>query len=264
MMKNHKEDVMKTNQKSYKALLAVAGISLFAANGHAFTSLSKSNPIVAQATLTGAGSVTMAVAVKKVSDNQDVTSGAIDWTGVTLPLRWKVADNYIALTSNITDGSGGIQTYTDNTAADASPKFTGDKAVLTPAGLVDTGDTTKKLPTAWSIRHSTGAIPAVDPNGGVAAPGSALWLFHEDRAQVAIPTSHATAFTDGDAFVTVASANGIHFAQAPDQFGPVATNPVLPDNVSDIYLEADFGSAVTSAAGRTYRTSKLFLETFSQ
>src|SRR4051812_41070110 len=135
---------MKQFKKGGAALLIGASAALLSAgSAHAaFTSLSK-EANVAQATLTGAGSVTMSLAIKKVSDNSADTQ--INFSSITLPTQWKVADDYIQVTQNITASGGGIQTYTDNTASDTSPKFTGDKAVLTPAGLIDGTDTTKKL-----------------------------------------------------------------------------------------------------------------------
>jgi hypothetical protein len=242
-------------QKSYRAALALAGFSLIAPvpSSAAFTSIQTLSS-TAKA-LTGAGATSMSIAIKKVADNS--TDTAVNWSAVTLPGNWKVADDYIQLTANITQAGGGIQTYTDNTAADATPKFTGDKSVLTPAGLINTSDTTKKLPTAWTIRHATGTIDAIEPND---AAGFA-WFYHLDKAQVAIPSAKATAWVDGFPFATVQNTAGIHFAQDPTSFGPPPTNPVLADNQNNIYLEASFAGALGST---TYQTTTVRLEAFTQ
>jgi hypothetical protein len=248
---------MKKYEKGYKVVLALAGFSLIAPmpSTAAFTSIQTLSS-TAKA-LTGAGATSMSIAIKKVADNSADT--AVNWSAVTLPGNWKVADDYIALTANITQAGGGIQTYTDNTANDASPKFTGDKAVQTPAGVINATDPTKKLPTAWSIRHSTGTIAAVDPNAN--AGESFLWFFHLDKAQVAIPSANATAWVDGDPYVTAQNTTGIHFASGPTQFGAPATNAGLPDGQNNIYLEANFSGALGAT---TYQTTTVRLEAFTQ
>ncbi len=250
---------MKETRK-YMATFLTAGIAMaVAAPGHAVFQ-SQGTPVTktAVATLVGTGLVTMnSVLIKKVSDNS--TQSQLTWTGVTLPASWVVADSYILLDAVITASGGGIQTYTDNTAGDASPKFTGDKTQVTPAGLIDNTDTTKKLPTAWNIRHSTGIANSANPNANVGE--SSLWLYYEDKAQVAIPSLSAGAFTNGDPFVTTENTTGIHFAQGPTQFGPPIPNPALTGTQNAIYVEADFTTALTP---RTYSTTTLRLEAFTQ
>ena len=208
----------------------------------------------AEAALSGTGDVTMSLQIKKVSD--DSTATQITWSGVTLPTRWKVADHYIQISAQITSVGGGIQTYTDNMATDASPKFTGDKTVTTPSGLIDTVDSTRKLTTAWSVRSSLTPITVnpANPDDKTVGSEGVLWLIHEDASQVAIAATNSAAFVNADPFIEVQTSDGIHFAQGPTQFGPPAAA------TSNYYLEADFGNAVTP---RTYRTSKLVLESFN-
>jgi len=189
--------------------------------------------------------------IKTVATNAPDT--AINWTGVTIPAGYVLAADYIQLDSTITAVTGGIEIYTDNTAADANPHYNGviSPTTQTPAGLVDTTTPTTKLPTAWSIKATLGAPVADNPNAG--GPNSSQWLFHEDRAQVAVPSQSAAAFVDGDPYITVKNAIGIHFGQLVTEFG-AAPSP------NYIYTEANFGSAVTP---RTYQTSTLRLEAFT-
>jgi hypothetical protein len=245
-------------QQGTKVLFAGLGIAFFAATSShaAFTSLSRST-VTAEAVLTGAGAVTMSLAIKKVADG--TASDRITWPNVTLPARWVVASDYVELNSVVTASGGGIQTYTDNTATDASPRFTGNLQALSAAGLVDTTDTTKKLPTAWSIRSSASPTTPTPQNPNANSGESYLWFWHVDRANQDNPgTTDVNEAFVGDAhpYVTAQNANGIHFAQGPTEFGPAAAAPI-----SRMYFEADFGSAITP---RTYRTSKLIIESFNQ
>ena len=248
------------------AALAIGLAAVVANSGLAAPFASKgTQTISAGATLTGAGVLNItSVAIKNIAGNTTATS--IGWSNVTLPTSWKVADQYIQLATQITTGPGGIQIYTDNTSSGANPKFTGkiSSFTATPAGLVDSVDTTQKLPTAW--RASTGtltSVAAIDPNAK--AGESFLWFFHEDKAQVANASLNSGVFTDGDPFITVYGApgfngttGGVHFAQDPASFGGFHSA-----DTTYIYTEADFTTALTSSSGRTYGTNQLILEAFT-
>jgi len=219
----------------------------------AFTSVSKVAN-TASAVLTGAGTISATVVVKNRSNNAAATS--IVWTGATAGGGWLLADQYIQLNTNITAGSGaGVQIYTDNMAVAASPKFTGNPSVATPAGLIGSADTTQKLPTAWRAATTTGTVTtALNPNAN--AGESYAWLFHKDKSQVAIPTSNATAWQNGEDFVTVYKAGaGVHFGQAPTEFGGFKVN-----DVTYIYTSADFLTATTP---NTYSTNQLIVEAYT-
>lgn len=256
------------NKKYLDLAFAALGLAILAPGAsQAFSSLSKvTNTAVAG--VVGTGSVQMSVSV--ISLNTLTADTAVNWNNVTLPTSFRVADDYIQLNSTITAAGGGIQIYTDNTAAaDANPLFTGviSSTTLLPAGLVDTANTVFTLPIAWSIKSSTNPAnsPSVKPvaadpnnngqNGKPTDNNAFQWLFMEDHAQVAVPNLNASAFRNSDPFVTVQAAEqGIHFGQANNEFGPGPTPYYL-------YLEANFGFAITP---RTYKTSTLRLEAFTQ
>ena len=245
---------MQKEKKYLGWMIAALGLVMGGASSSfaAFAGLARSTS-TASAVLSGAGTVAMSVSIHKTADNSADT--AINWTGVTLPRGFVVANDYIQLNSTMSATGGGIQIYTDNTAADASPKFTGSISsfTITPAGLVDTTTSSKALPMAWTIQDTSGTPVAINPNAGTG--NSFSWLFFEDHAQVAVPSLGAGAFVNGDPFVTVQNvASGIHFAQGPTQFGP-AVSP------NYIYTEADFTTAVTP---NTYKTSTLRLEAYTQ
>jgi hypothetical protein len=255
--------------RKYMTSLAAAGfVMAVAVPSHAvFTSKPPLSTLTASATTGGVATIAITSAlIKNISNN--ATVGAIGWSNTAA--GFQVADQYVELKTNINTTSGGVQYYTDNTNATGVSKFTGSVSsfTATPAGLVDNTDETQKLPTAWRASSFTiTGITASDPNNA-SDPNSFLWLFHEDKAQVANPSINAAKFNDGDAFVTVyaapgtvlggqsvPSSGGIHFAQGPTQFGGFHTT-----DTTDIYTEADFSTAL---ALTTYSTTKLILEAFS-
>jgi len=220
------------------------------------------------ATLSGTGSISFSPSIQVVGSNAGDTT--VRWTGVTLPAGLVRANDYIALASTFTAAGGGIEIYTDNTAADAAPyNYTGTINATSnpPSGLVDGTSHTARLPMAWTIQASTTAPSVQNPNNLVTGFG---WFFVEDRAQVAVPTQSVALFDHGQPYVTVAhdqcAAPGnpgntcIHFAQGaggqtdPTQFGGSPS----PNN---IFMEADFSAAITP---RTYGTNTLRLEAFTQ
>jgi hypothetical protein len=257
--------------KKYAVLSVLSlGIALVAPGvSHALinASLGRSTH-TAVAALTGSGSISFSAAIREVGTNAAATS--ISWTGVTLPAGLVRANHYIQLHSTFTASNGGIEIYTDNTAADAAPyNYTGPINANTapPSGLVDGTSHSARLPMTWTIQASTVAPTAQNPNN--TTTGFA-WFFMTDRAQVAVPSQNVTAFEDGVPYITVAHnqcgtpANPgntcIHYAQGaggqgdPTQFGGAPS----PNN---IFLAADFSQAVTP---RTYGTNTLRLEAYTQ
>ena len=205
--------------------------------------------------------VTMTVSIHQTSD--DSTVDHIQFPAVTVPAGWVIANDYIQLDTQMTDTGDGIQIYTDNTSADASPKYTGiiSPTTQTPAGLIDLSATDQKLPTAWSIVNpvnSPGVVPpALDPNNG-----GFQWFFHDDKAQVT-NNQGALFFQNGDPYMTVVNQNCIgvnpttpciHYGQSPFQFGAGPT----PNR---IFIEANFQNAM---GGDTYRTTAIRIEAFTQ
>lgn len=192
-------------------------------------------------------------ALKNRSNNGLATQ--VTWDSVNLPAAWAIADQYIELDVDVSTQIWGVQIYTDNRANDASPAYSGliSSYTATPAGLIDTVATARKLPLAWAVRTAVSTIPVVaaDPNNA-SNPNSFQWFFIEDARQVAVPILNANAFVNGDPYVTVLNNVGLHYGQSPAEFG--ADTPPYR-----IYLQADFGNAVTP---RTYRTSTLRVELY--
>jgi hypothetical protein len=183
----------------------------------------------------------------------------INWTDVTLPNGFVVANSYIQLTSSFNVASGGIQIYTDNLAPDAAPfNYIGpvNSSSPPPSGLVDTVTRQTRLPMAWTIRSGVLPPPAQDPNAG-----GFVWFYMLDKSQVNSPPYNTSAFEDGIPYNTIVNNRCltrqdvcIHYAQSPTEFG-FAPQP------HHIFFEADFSTAMTP---RTYRTNALRLEAFSQ
>src|ERR1035438_4902539 len=115
--------------------LAALGVAVLASSTSqaAFVGLQRSTN-TATVSFTQQGTITMATQIRKTLDN--TTDTAINWLSITLPSTFTVANDYVSLTYTITAPSAGIQTYTDNTASDASPRYTGiiSSFTQTPAG----------------------------------------------------------------------------------------------------------------------------------
>src|SRR5579864_1880749 len=95
------------------------------------------------ATVSGSVSIggTATIAINSVTVNNrsnNAVTTALAWTGATAGGGWLMSDQYITVNHTINTSDGGLQIYTNNTAAAASPKFTGliSSNTATPAGLV--------------------------------------------------------------------------------------------------------------------------------
>jgi len=194
----------------------------------------------AQATVTG-GQLAMSVEIRNRSNDNLATS--LTWENVAAGSGWTLANQYILLHSTLTL-PGGIRIYTDNAANDANPRFGGSFGTGNGAGLIDTTTNTAVIPLAWLIRDDRGDPATGDPNYNPS------WFYFKDKSQTDFWTT-----TDIKDYSTVAKAGyGIHFAQGTGNYGPSPS----PDY---IYIESNFANAV---GGRTYRTTTLRIELFSE
>jgi hypothetical protein len=207
---------------------------------------------------------------------------------------WRISDQLVSLNTTITSLNGGIQLVTNNTHPSANPRFVDPTPAITtnpdsnPAGLLlvpaSGVETSMALPLAWSIKESTrtvGAnlgnpnvgIGAADPNNG---PEDAVgnnrfqWLFIVDKNSPAIDWNgdgvidtnevggvlDTQAFVDGQDYSRLMDVRGLHFGQAPEEFGggPGTRN-------SYVYFQADFASALPTLA---YRTNQIVVEAFTE
>jgi hypothetical protein len=267
--------------KKYMTGLAAAGFAMaIAVPAHALFASHGTQTVTASAGVGGTPTIAInSIAVLNRSNNAAAAGNEIVWTNAapTPGAGFLVADQYIQIVTDINTTDGGVQIYTNNTAATGASKFTGlvGTYTATPAGLVDNSDGTQKLPTAW--RASTFTIAGITPSipTNTSDPNSYLWFYHEDKVQMAVPSLNASAFGNGDPFITVYASpgtplysqansttytttavnSGLHFAQGPTQFGGFDSTAT-----TDIYTEADFTGAL---AGTTYSTTELILEAFS-
>jgi hypothetical protein len=227
----------------------------------------------------GVRTATATIVIRDVSDPLGSPNrSTVTWSGVSVPSTgWKIADRCFLITSTITDPGGGIQIYTRNKEADAVPQFVdptpGDttNGDSNPAGLLKgntASTTTVTLPLAWTIKSSTRTLEcgtdqtgvgAADPNTG--PTGSVYnnkfqWKFFKDRATPTIPSTGATAFVDGEPYVTMINVVGIHYGQDNTEFATAAA-----DKKSFVYIEANFAGA---AAQQAYQTTTMTVESFIQ
>lgn len=187
--------------------------------------------------------------VKNRSDNQVATQ--IGFPPITAGnAGWVIADQYVEIDSVMTLGNGFIRTFTDNTASNANPRYTGPNGNgATPAGLINSQDTRQKLPTAWCVRDllAAGPNPAGDPNT------TFVWFYHIDAAQ--------SDFLDPltlDYENVLAPGPSIHYAQGAVYPNPFAYGFALTPNFW--YLEANFSGAL---GGVLYQTNQIVFESYT-
>jgi hypothetical protein len=247
---------MKHIRKYMAALLGLGLTMAVPVTSHAFTS--KAIVTETASATVGGGSAAMSVALLTVGTNATATS--IGWTTANAGSGWQEASQYLQISSTLSVAGAGIQTYTNNTAASASPRYTASISTFTPgcAGLVNSGGTLV-MPVAWQV--STGTPVATDDPNNAALPGHTgyAWNYYQDAGQtVASPNFGITApFANGATTVEVETANNppnIQFAQS--SFGPGNTS-----GINNVYLEANFNNAL---GGDTYKTSTLTVELFTQ
>lgn len=280
-------------KKIIASLSVLAAITSFGATSSwAFVSKQVATK-TATATTTGTKGASFTLAIKDAANplGADSAGGQIGWSGVNVDNNptWKIADQIMKITWSVTDAKGGIQIYTDNTNATASPRFVDPSPLQpnnpdsNPAGLlqVTNGLNTSSfaLDMAWSIKASTQVvgteIAAADPNNGPTggAADKTQWFFLLDKNTPDIDRNgdnkiDAVNAVNGikdtlafpaptGSFVQMIRSNGIHTNQSADDSG----YNVDPDKTSYVYFQADFSKA---AAGVTYTTNKLTVEAFTE
>lgn len=265
---------MKNKIKALAFFAAAMGVWL---PSHAFQSVGRST-FTAGLTTGGVKTATATIVVRDVVNPLTTPNRPmITWSGVNPPSTgWKIADQLMIIKSTVTDAGGGVQIYTRNTESDASPRFVdptpsdSSNSDSNPAGLLrgTSGDTGTVLPMAWSIKANVRTIEGGDVNTGIGAadpnngPATAVfnnkfqWLYFKDKATPNIPATNATAFVDGEPFVTMIKSDGIHFGQANGEFAPHPAG----DNTY-VYFQANFTGAVAQQA---YQTTTITVETYIQ
>ncbi len=253
-----------SNSRKYLAGLASAGfVMAIAVPSQAFTGIAVST-LTATVTV-GGGATSMTVALLNTSGA--VVTGPITWTA-NVGNGWLAANEHLQITSQMSQSNGAfIQTYTANTAATATPRYTGivDATHQSPSGLINSVNTAAApLPTAWQVSTGTAVAPD-DPNCNGAAtqpafctagghvPTGYAWFYHEDKGQVANNQGVTGPFVNGAPYVEMETAGvppNIQFAQG--SFGAGAAS-----GINEVFLEANFANAT---GGATYGTNTLTVE----
>ncbi len=236
-----------TYTKKYMTALWSLGLAMAVpVASHAFTSQG-TIASTASVTVTG-GAVSMAATIRNISDS--AVAPAVGWTAAA-GASWVLANQYIRIVSTVSIAGSGIQTYTNNTIASASPRYGLAASSTAAAGLINTSDTTRVIPLAWQIR-AAGATPEAvdDPNQtGIGRTGWA-WFYYADRAGGLMPNAPANSYIQP---IRDGGVPQIQFAQT--SFGDGA-----PSGINHLYLESLFTGA---SGGTTYKTSTLTLELFT-
>lgn len=262
-----------------EAIIAFCIICFVSAYAFAeFASVMKSN-LTATVTFTDSGSsqssaISMHIELKNRLNNNSTTW--IWWDASQIKkgeTDWRIADSYIVLYSTITNSTAGIQIYTDNKAPDADPKFTGTGPFANPAGLVAVDSPNiDPLPLCWRVVDvSTNTLDIVQVNrtdGNVTTSSLYCPAFEtasnpqdysypcffwmKDRYTPSMPQYATTVFENGEDYITVKDANGIHHAGGYN-WGQTQS----PDC---IYIGAKFENVNYGM----YKTSTIRIEAFTE
>ena len=241
---------MKVKQLLIVALTFALGVGL-AGNALAdFLSL-ETEANTASADLSGTQSYDWAAEIRNRSDN--AIAGTVSWTnaltGVTAGSdTWKTADQYILLHTTITYVNWGIQIYTDNKAADASPKYNGTAS--DGFNLVGVSNAETKLNMCWKASDNTinpgQPIHRADYSGFT----DYCWKWMKDKSNTG-----DNAFTDDEFYVRVVADDGMYWHENPGQGG----NPGSFTSPVAIYI----GAWLRGSLAQEYKTNKLILELYS-
>ena len=251
--------------KRMAVFLAVCGALTFAAAPvFAFTSISKSTN-VATVTFSGDGTMFLQVQLKNLSDNSATTQ--IWWNTASITpgvTQWVRSDAYMVVYTTMTNALGAVRIYTDNLNAAATPQYTG---VGNAAGLVGmySGDPTASSSTLSMCWRVTDAA-LID--------GTSLQIVQTNHVSSATLSAVATG-TSYPCFIWMKDLGGSDPVVLADYTSPgyilvkdqvwgiqhAESNWGTTSSPDYVYFGATFSSASTP---RTYRTSRLMVESFTE
>jgi len=247
-------------RKLLVAVMAIGLVAIVSATSFAFTSSLAISTLTATAQFTAAGSVNMSYQFMNLTGG---TTNQIYWNTGAITLgstSWYRADSYMLLSTTMTASGGAVRIYTDNLAADASPKYgfgvqPSTNSPNDPEGLVASSSNTKTLAMCWRVSAST-ITPAINQGGSGALTPGTLWdtatgnqfpcyLWMMDKGTYNFYTGAASDYS-----IIRDSGRGIQYSEAG--WGATQSNVF-------VYFGANFATATTP---NTYRTQTLRLESF--
>ncbi len=200
----------------------------------------------------------MSVALKNNSDGSPADS--ITWEDVNPGItHWKAAEQHLEVSVDYAQEGWGILVYTDNTASNASPRYSG---IGNPAGLVgyddeDASASSTTLSMCWRVVDVSTDTLTINRGATVMELGDPV--DYPDRLWSGELTKEYPCFfwmqdvQSGNFDREYATAWNIDGIQHAESTWGGAKSP------NYVYFGADFSGALTP---RTYRTNKLTIEIF--
>jgi|GEM_PF-5630538 len=265
----------------------------------AFTSRQTAT-VSASATTSGTGAISFTLNKRSITNpGVDLpATTALSWGSPAGGSNWAISGVLLHLRATVTMAPAGIQIYTDNTNATASPRFEDPTPTVTtnidsnPAGLVYVPNTTlgeradRTISMAWTIKLTpktvgsadvtSGLLPA-DPNEGplTGADNRFQWLYVTDLRTPAIdndgdgtpgetanPTATPPQMAETRAFVP-GNAFATMISDRGFHYGQADTEfapPVFNNREAWVYMQGDFRAALP---GKTYTTNRLIVEAYT-
>lgn len=213
----------------------------------------------AKVTFVGAGVFTWDVAIKNVSDDADATD--ITWNAAAITpgsTGWVNAQQYVLITSTITDATSAVQVYTDNMNASSAYKYVhaGTPDTISAGGLVGKNNpSASPLPLAWSMKDVKVAGGAtVDPTSSDNTIKFAS-LYFKDKSNT-LNDGSSTPFQNGEHYITILKGGtGWRWGGGVGDIGGSASGTFY------MYIGASFSSASTP---NEYGTDTLTFEGYTE
>lgn len=241
--------------------LLVAAVVMSAVVSLAFAQFTPVSSVkkTAKVTFVGAGVFTWDVAVKNVSDDADATDITWDAAAITPgSTGWVNAQQYVLITSTITNAKSALQVYTDNTHPSSAYKYVhvGTSDTVSAGGLVGKNNpSASPLPLAWSMKNVKVAGGAtVDPTSSDNTIKFAS-LYFKDKANT-LNDGSSTPFRNGEHYITILKGGtGWRWGGGVGDIGGSASGTFY------MYIGASFSSASTP---NEYGTDTLTFEGYTE
>ena len=244
-------------RKVFSFLAAAVFMSLTASSAFAqFVSVSSMTK-TAKAVFTSSGVFSWNIDIRNVSDDNPVAD--ITWEASSITpgaTGWVNAQQYILITSTVTDSKSAIQVYTDNMSGSAYVySHTGSTDTVSAGGLVGKNTPSMKpLSMGWSMKDAKVAGGAVvDPTS---ANGEVKYasVYFKDKSDTLINTATNTnPFQNGEDYVTIINSGGWKWGEGERGGSPSGT--------FYMYIGADFSTANTP---NDYGTDTLTFEGYTE
>ncbi|MCL1971436.1 MAG: hypothetical protein FWG57_00380 [Endomicrobia bacterium] len=242
-------------RKVFSLLAAAVFISLTASAAFAqFVSVSSMTK-TAKVVFTSSGEFSWNIDIRNVSGDGPATEITWDAPSITPGTTgWVNAQQYILITSTVTDSKSAIQVYTDNVHGSAYVyTHSGSTDTVSAGGLVGKNTPSlKPLSMGWSMKDVKGEV-TVDPTSSTGTIKYASVYFKDKSDTLTNIATQTSPFQNGEDYVTIINSGGWKWGGG-ERGGS-------PSGIFYMYIGADFSTANTP---NDYGTDTLTFEGYTE